>query len=582
MPGFLGVYQKNTNFANAFLNCKRLDLVIDKFFTESIYLERRTINKFLNDKLFLETEEFIIITEGIILNSKDLIIKYQKDDFELTVLEMIHQNPNDFFSEFRGSFSGVVYNKQSDCLQIYTDHIGKKQVFYSQTDKGFCFGSEINFLTEFYKNNDIQYSLDINGAYQLLSFGYMLEDYTLFKEFKKLRPGHYLKFQNGKAEIVQYYRLNNTQNYNLSEEYIINNIDLLFRNAVRMQFEKDKEYGYKHLTDLSAGLDSRMTTWVANDLDYGEDIVNITFSQSNYWDEYTPKAISNELKHEWIFKSLDNGNCLKLLEPVVEITSGGAIYSSMTHSKSTLDLINTQLFGISHSGMWGEAIVGTVNSSLEINEKFTLSVAGVYSNVLLNRLNFDILSDTYENEEIYNIYQRGCNGGNQGSLISQEYLETFSPFFDIELMNFCLTIPIELRFGKYIYDKWIVTKYPEAAKHPHNEGRKITGKKPYWIRIGNRYVISTDFPKKLWKYILRKSGILRSGTASMNHMNPFDYWYQSNKEVKNFMDSYFKTNINRLREFPELQNDCMDMYDNYRVIEKNQVLTLLAVMKLYF
>ena len=72
MPGFLGVYNENANFLNCFDNCKRLDLINDKVFTESVYLERRTINKFLNDKLFLETEKFIIITEGVILNSKDL------------------------------------------------------------------------------------------------------------------------------------------------------------------------------------------------------------------------------------------------------------------------------------------------------------------------------------------------------------------------------------------------------------------------------------------------------------------------------------------------------------------------------
>jgi asparagine synthase (glutamine-hydrolysing) len=101
MPGFLGVYNENANFLNCFDNCKRLDLINDKVFTESVYLERRTINKFLNDKLFLETEKFIIITEGVILNSKDLIIKYQKNNFGLTVLEMIDQNPNDFFNEFR-------------------------------------------------------------------------------------------------------------------------------------------------------------------------------------------------------------------------------------------------------------------------------------------------------------------------------------------------------------------------------------------------------------------------------------------------------------------------------------------------
>lgn len=581
MPGFLGVHKDNVNFSNCFDNCKRLDLINDKIFAKSVYLERRTINKFLNDKLFLENEKYIIITEGVILNSKDLIKKYQKNNFELTVLEMIHQNPNDFFNEFRGSFSGLVFDKQSDYLQIYTDHIGSKQVFYSQTNKGFCFGSEINFLTEFYKKNSIQYSLDINGAYLLLTFGYMLEDYTLFKEFKKLKAGHYLKFHNGTLKIIPYYRLNNTPNYNLSEEEIVNNIDTLFRQAVSHAFEKDNEYGYKHLACLSAGLDSRMTTWVAHDLGYYEDIVNMTFSQTNYWDESTPKAIASELKHEWIFKSLDNGACLKLIEPMVKISSGGVLYSGNPHQKSMLDLINTKMFGIMHSGQIGDVIIGTFYTSIDKNKPFTLK-DGAYSTFLLNRLNLDMLNEKYENEEIFKFYGRAFTGANQGLLAIQECLETYSPFYDIEFMNFCLSIPLKLRFGHYIYDKWVVTKYPGAAKYPHNEGRKITGKKPHWIRIGNRYIKSNDLSLKAWNHLLRKTGIIRRGMASKNHMHPFDYWYLTNQDVKDFLDSYFQTNINRLNEFSQLQRDCINMYCNNKVEEKTQVLTLLAVMKLYF
>ncbi len=581
MPGFLGVHKESVDFVNSFSNCERLDLVNDKIFCKSVYVERRTINKFLNDKLFLENEKFIIITEGVILNSKDLIKKYQKKNFSLTILEMIHQNPDDFFNEFRGSFSGMVYDKQKDCLQIYCDHIGSKQVFYSQTDKGFCFGSEINFIIEFYKNKDIQYSLDINGAYLLLTFGFMLEDNTLFKEIKKLKPGHYLKYQYGKIEIIQYFRLNNTPNINLTENEIVHNIDVKFRAAVSREFEKDNEYGYKHVVSISAGLDSRMTTWVAHDLGYGNDIVNMTISQTNYWDEFTPKAITNELKHEWIFKSLDNGSCLKLLEPMVKITSGGALYIGNPHQKSILDLINTQLFGIMHSGQIGDAILGTLYSSFDMNKPFTLS-DGAYSKVLLNRLNLDTLNDKYENEEIFKLYGRAFTGTNQGLLIIQECLETCSPFYDLEFMNFCLTIPVELRFGHNIYDKWVVRKYPEAAKYPHNEGRKISGKKPHWIRIGNHYIKSNDLPKKIWNYILKKIGMVKSGTSSKNHMNPFDYWYQTNQDIKDYMDSYFHININRLSEFSELQKDCEYMYNNHKVVEKAQVLTLLAAMKFYF
>jgi asparagine synthase (glutamine-hydrolysing) len=582
MPGFLGVYRENADFRNDFSSCNRQDLINENVCTKSVYLERRTIDKFLNDKLFLETENLIIITEGVILNSKALIIKYQKSDFGKTVLEMIHQNPTDFFKEFRGSFSGVVYDKQNDSLQIYTDHTGSKYIFYTQTDKGFCFGSEINYLTEFYKNNDLKYSLDIDGAYLLLTFGFMQEDYTLFKEIKKLKPGHYLKYYKGTIKIIQYYQLNNTPNYKLTEEEIIDNIDVLFRKSVNLAFDKDKEYGYKHLVALSGGLDSRMTTWVANELGYGENIVSITFSQTNYWDEHTPKAISNELKNDWIFKSLDNGRCLKLIEPIVKITSGGSIYSSNSHSKSVLDLLNNQLFGIVHTGMITEAIISTIFSSLDINKPFNLSDGWPNSKVLLNKLNWNILKDTYENEEMYLLYNKVFTGASQGLSICQEILESYSPAYDVELINFCLTIPVELRFGHYIYYKWVTTKYPEAAKYPHNEGGKITSRKPHWIRIGNRYIKSSDLSKRAGKYFFKKIGLISSITTTKKHMNPMDYWYKNNSEIKDYMDSYFTTNINRLYEFPDLQKDCIDMYNNYTITEKAQVLTMLAVMKLYF
>ena len=117
----------------------------------------------------------------------------------------------------------------------------------------------------------------------------MLEDNTLFNEIKKLIAGHYILIKSGKLHIVQYYKLSNIPNYDQSQQKIIENIDILFRQAIKRAFDKDKEYGYKHLVALSGGLDSRMTTWVAHDMGYGENIVNFTFSQSDYLDETIPK-----------------------------------------------------------------------------------------------------------------------------------------------------------------------------------------------------------------------------------------------------------------------------------------------------
>lgn len=45
-------------------------------------------------------------------------------------------------------------------------------------------------------------------------------------------------------------------------------------------------------------------------------------------------------------------------------------------------------------------------------------------------------------------------------------------------------------------------------------------------------------------------------------MNPIEYWYRTNISLKTFLDNYFKDNIDRLDQFPELKTDC----ENYILI----------------
>src|SRR5690606_29863601 len=125
-------------------------------------------------------------------------------------------------------------------------------------------------------------------------------------EIKRLMVGYYIKIKNNTLIHEKYYTLRN-EPIEISEKEAIDEIDKRFRDAVELAFEKDKEYGYKHIATLSGGLDSRMTVWVAHELGYSNQL-NLTFSQSNYLDETIAKEIAIELKHEWLFKALDNGN----------------------------------------------------------------------------------------------------------------------------------------------------------------------------------------------------------------------------------------------------------------------------------
>lgn len=577
MPGFLG---KNGDVSKGLLfnECANKKLVNKKIYFDDFYIEQRAVNKFYEDKVFEENEDYFVLVEGVVVNSLTLMKKYKRNSFFEAIIMMYKKNGNDFFREFRGSFSGAFYDKKNNKKIIYTNHIGDKQVFYSDSGNDLIFGSEINYIVEYYRNNKLEYTMNREAAYYLLTFGYMLEDNTLFSEIKKLIAGHYILVEDGKMDIIQYYKLDNTPNYNQSEEEIIENIDRLFRQAVERAFEKDIEYGYKHLVALSGGLDSRMTTWVANDMGYKRGIVNFTFSQSDYLDETIPKRITADLKHEWIFKSLDNGLFLKNIEENVRISSGRILYYGTAHGKSFLDLINKDDFGILHTGHLGDVVIGTYSSSDE-HKDYSLK-DGAYSQILIDKLNKDMIKHNYPNEEVFKFYQRGFNGINQGLLISQESMETYSPFCDLDFFEYCLKIPVKLRYNHNIYFKWILSKYPKAATYIWESLRgKITDKK---VDILGRQVLLKQLPQKSIGFLLRKFKIGKSNLSSKHHMNPLDYWYDTNEDLRDFIDTYYQSNISRLDFDVELKNDCEYLYKKGSNIEKNQVLTLLAVLKLYF
>jgi len=565
MPGILGEISKSGVLKN-FGENKKKNLIVDKIESKNYYLERRTINKFLNDKVFWD-EKYIVITEGVILNSLKLIEKYRASDFKSAIIKMYETNGEKFFGEFRGSFSGLFYDKQKDIWLIYTNHIGDKQIFYSKTENGIIFGSEINYLVEYMRNNNIKYTFDKIGAYFLLTYGYMLEDYTLFKEIKKLNAGKYIKIKNDNFEIHTYFEVDNTPDNTLTEEEIIENVDKLFRNAVKLEFEKDKEYGYKHVASLSGGLDSRMTTWVAHELGYLEQL-NVTFSQTDYLDETIAKSIARDLKHEWLFKALDNGNYLKNIDEMIEINFGNCLYSGNAHVNNFMNTFNFENYGVYHTGQVGGIIKGYY-----LNRTQELTYGGEYSKFLMHKISYAVLGE-YENEGIFRLKNRQFNGTLQGNLPVQMYSEVISPFLDVDLVNYCLRIPSEYGFDNRIYKKWILKKYPAASKYKWEAINGRITEKTYNI-LGYSTTLKA-LPRKAFNKVFHKSSL-----NTKKHMNPLDYWFNNNNDLKGFILNTYRENIPLLKD-EELNKDCQLLFNEGNTIEKTQVLTLLVAYKKYF
>ena len=590
MPGFI-IHTGSSPFKLA--PDTRKNLVVERMEGDFFFAERRVVNKFMNDRVFYDDIDYIVIVEGIILNNHELMLQYKEGFWPECIIKMYRMDGESFFNAFRGSFSGALYDKKANKWIIYTGHTGEKQVFFAKVPGGFLFGSEIRFLVEGLKQNGLDVTVDRVGAYMSLTLGFCIEDHTLINEVHKLTAGHYLRLIDGQLERIQYHRFSNKPNTEMTEREAIEGIDRLFRQAIKRQFEKDVEYGYHHLACLSGGLDSRMTVWVAHCMGYSDQL-NITYSQSGYLDFSIAQQIAIDLHHDWLFKPLDGGDCIKDIDAVSTITYGSANFFGLAHGRSMENLLDYSSLGVIHSGQLGDVILGSYLSKAEGSQYYSIK-DGAYSQEVIEQLKDYVIKDSYNNKEEFMLYNRGFCGIAQGLLTFQENSESYSPFTDVDFMEFALSIPLEWRVNHKIYIDWILQKYPEVAMYPWERTGKlikpIDNKPKRYIQVKGRNIPipgNPEFPGWLKGSILRRLGLKKKGQkpktivlASKNSMNPVDYWYQTNPQLKEFMDWYWNDNQHWIPE-SQMKNDMTHLYKDCVLYDKLQCLSVLSAMKLIF
>ncbi len=560
MPGIFGTNIKNNKKIMSSENRIYKNLSSDSF-----YLELSGIKKFENDKGLFENDSYILLLDGVILNLSSLKKKYKKDDLFNTIIAMYNEK-EEFFNDLRGCFCGFFKDKKKDVTYIFTNHFGDKTIFYYLSDSNIIFASEIKDIIKLMDYSDIKHNVDKAAIYSMLTYGYMYNDITPISEIKRLIPGCYILIKNNTVEVKEYYHISNKVIDSDDEETIIKEIDRRFRNAMKLQIDKNMEYGYNNYAPLSAGLDSRMTNYVLRDL-FDGDIYNMTYSETGQLDESVPAKISKELKTHWLFKNLDNGLALLDIVDSFKYTDGIIYYAWPSQLNDYMKLINTNNIGLVHTGVIGDVIVGTFFKDGIVTD-YKLG-DGAFSNKLIKKLSSQIAEKKYDNKEIGMYYNRACNGAILGySMTFQYYTECMSPFMDVDFVNYCLSIPLKYRFQHNIYYKWVNKCYPEAAKYSHN-GIKIPNSNTLRIPYKNKsYPIDTIYS--------RIKAVLNAKFNKSASMNPMDYWYESNAMLRNTMDNYYNDNIDIVSD-KEVKKDMIDLYKSGNASEKIQVITALSI-----
>lgn len=522
------------------------------------------LSKFPEDQIFLNTDQEVCFLDGFVYNKAEIMKKEEKD-WGNSFSNYIKSNPDECLRMLRGNFCGYYYDKEERAMIIYTDHLGAKALYYYINENQWIISNNVIFILDVLKANHCLFDFNDIAAQYMLSYGYMLDDSTFVKQIHRLLPGYFAVITENKLVAKRFYQICNTEE-KMTEAEAIEKIDFAFRRAVHREFEKDIEYGYRHLVDLSGGLDSRMVSWVAHDLGY-TDQVNITYCRAGYEDDFISKKIACHLRHEYIFKTLDDIKWLYDIDSLTEKNNGAAYYCGITGGDRLLSILKGENFGIEHTGMIGDAILSTFYRDKNFNFKKPEFGMHRYSEMLSYKFDDHLLRE-YPNQEIFAVYTRGILGAQATYMIRQNYFETASPFTDVDFLDTVFSVPFDYRVNHRIYLKWMLEKYPESTDFGWEKWGGIKPKESHiWLRkIKTSYRLLSRFLDKM------------VGKENRDSMNPVDYWYAEDVNIQKFFMEYYERNIS-LNINENIKNDINKMFCNSNVIEKSMALTVLAMAK---
>ncbi|MBL8344501.1 MAG: amidotransferase 1, exosortase A system-associated [Rubrivivax sp.] len=209
--------------------------------------------------LFNEDGSVCIVFNGEIYNYQELMPELQalghvfrtKSDTEC-IVHAWEAWGEDCLKRLRGMFALVLWDRNRQTLFMARDRLGVKPLFYSVLDDGtLLFGSELKSVLT---HGGMRRDVDPLAIEEYFALGYVAEPRTIFKQAKKMPPGHMLTWRRGEAEPKPrpYWDVHFTLGSTIGVEEASEELRHRLREAVRLRMISEVPLG----AFLSGGVDS--------------------------------------------------------------------------------------------------------------------------------------------------------------------------------------------------------------------------------------------------------------------------------------------------------------------------------------
>lgn len=219
------------------------------------------LNAHAKQPMQTEDGQLTIVFNGEIYNYRELAQDLCTKGFSFrtqgdteVLLNGIRHYGISFIEKCIGMFAFALYDERQDTFYLVRDRLGIKPLYYRIADGKLSFASEIKSILGLSEDSP---RLNLEAISSYLSFRHPIGEESYFQGVLSLKSGHYLQISGGEPRLREYWNPVDAfaeQEHDKGEEYYLEQLDTLFRSAVKYRMIADVPIG----AYLSGGVDSSL------------------------------------------------------------------------------------------------------------------------------------------------------------------------------------------------------------------------------------------------------------------------------------------------------------------------------------